>query len=248
MTIRQLKYVAVRDALKERFKDMPVGTLLPPEAQLCEEYEVSRITLRKAVDYLVEEGLLVREQGRGTFTSEPSVAHKYSESFVDDIAGFYSEMTSHGFEVGTDVLSQRVHPAAAALAEQLGIDAGKPVVSILRLRSVNGAVNCLIESTLPADRFAELAELDLSTGSLYAYLKRERGVRLTRSRVTVEVGAATPDQAEQLHIAAGDPLLVVHSTVFDGGDTPILRGTSWLLPRASQIEFEIHTRPEGNPQ
>lgn len=223
---------------------MPVGTLLPPEAQLCEEYEVSRITLRKAVDYLVEEGFLIREQGRGTFKSEPNFSHKYSETFADEITGFYAEMTSHGFDVESEVLSQRVHPASAPVAQALELDPGKQVLTILRLRSINGAVNCLVESVMPADRFPELPNVDFSTGSLYAYLRQKHGVRLTRSRVTVEVGEATPFQAEKLKIDPGGPLLVVHNTVYDG-DTPVLWGTSWLLPRTSQVEFEIRTRSEG---
>src|SRR5690606_25546581 len=124
MTSTTFKYVSVRDSLRDRIRSLPVGTMLPSETELCREYGVSRITLRKAVDYLAEEGLLVREQGRGTYTAEPSVAHKHRESFVDQIAGFHSDMTNRGFEVGTQVLEQRLEPASAEVATELGLTPG----------------------------------------------------------------------------------------------------------------------------
>ena len=71
------KYVAVREHLLSRIVQMEAGTRLPPEPVLCEEYGVSRITLRHAVDGLIADGHLVREQGRGTFVTEPQFRTHY---------------------------------------------------------------------------------------------------------------------------------------------------------------------------
>src|SRR5829696_8369821 len=127
------KYLAVREALRRRASALPEHTLLPPEPVLCAEYGVSRITLRRAVDGLVADGHLVREQGRGTFVSRPGIRHEYRESFVHRIAGWSSVMTEQGAQVGTTVLSQRVVPAPSAIAVELSLDGAADVVELERL-------------------------------------------------------------------------------------------------------------------
>ncbi len=233
------KYIQVRDQLRERISDLPVGAMLPPEAQLCEQYDVSRITLRKAVDYLVDAGLLVREQGRGTFKAEPETSFKYRESFVDEIRGFYTDMSLRGFDVGTRVIEQRLEPATVQVARNLGIPTGTMVVAIRRVRSVDGVVNHLVSTYLPGREYADVLDQDLSTGSLYEYLREAHGVRLARSRVVVEVDTADPTTARLLAVSPGDPLLLVSSTVLDETGRPMLCGSSWLLPESSQVEFEV---------
>src|ERR671927_1001020 len=126
------KYLAVREHLRRRVLALPEHTLLPPEPQLCAEYGVSRITLRRAVDGLVADGHLVREQGRGTFVSRPAMRHEYRESFVHRIAGFGTVMTEQGAQVGTTVLAQRVVPASPAIAAELALAVADDVVELVR--------------------------------------------------------------------------------------------------------------------
>ena len=113
------KYLSVREHLRRRVSALPEHTLLPPEPVLCEEYGVSRITLRRAVDGLVADGHLVREQGRGTYVSRPAIRHEYRESFVHRIAGWSSVMTEQGAQVGTAVLTQRIVPVQPPVAAEL---------------------------------------------------------------------------------------------------------------------------------
>src|SRR4051812_20774327 len=156
------KYLAVREALRRRASALPEHTLLPPEPVLCAEYGVSRITLRRAVDGLVADGYLVREQGRGTFVARPGVRREYRESFVHRIAGFNSVMTEQGAQVGTMVLTQRVVPAPGELAPELALGAGDEVVELVRLRSVDGAPNHVAHSFLPAVRYPRAADEDFT--------------------------------------------------------------------------------------
>lgn len=79
------KYIAVRDNLRARIDSMEANEQLPPEIELCKQYNVSRITLRHAVDNLITEGLLVREQGRGTFRAS-SIIPSYSQEVISDRA------------------------------------------------------------------------------------------------------------------------------------------------------------------
>ena len=233
------KYLAVREHLRRRISALPEHALLPPEPQLCAEYGVSRITLRRAVDGLVADGYLVREQGRGTFVARPMIRREYRESFVHRIAGFNSVMTEQGAHVGTTVLTQRVVTAPGEVAPQLALGAGDEVVELVRLRSVDGAPNHVAHSFLPVARYPGVAESDFSQGSLYEFLRREYSADLAHARIVVDVGTAAPGEAELLDVVAGSPLLVVRTTVHDSGGHPLVHSYSRLRPDVSQVEFEV---------
>jgi GntR family transcriptional regulator len=233
------KYLSVREHLRRRASALPEHTLLPPEPVLCAEYGVSRITLRRAVDGLVADGHLVREQGRGTFVTRPAIRHEYRESFVHRIAGWSSVMAEQGAQVGTTVLTQRVVPAAAAISAELGLELAADVVELVRLRSVDGAPNHVAHSFLPAGRFPGTASADLREGSLYDHLRREYDADLAHARIVVDVGTATAEEGELLRITAGSPLLVVRTTVRDGGGSPLVHSFSRLRPDVSRVEFEV---------
>jgi GntR family transcriptional regulator len=233
------KYLSVREHLRRRVAGMPEHALLPPEPALCAEYGVSRITLRRAVDGLVTDGHLVREQGRGTYVTRPAVRHEYRESFVHRIAGFSSVMTEQGAQVGTTVLTQRVVPAPPAIAGELGLVTSDEVVELERLRSVDGAPNHVAHSFLPESRFPRAAEQDFTGGSLYEFLRREYDADLAHARIVVDVGTAAPDEAGLLDVVAGSPLLVVRTTVHDSEGHPLVHSFSRLRPDVSQVEFEV---------
>jgi GntR family transcriptional regulator len=233
------KYLSVREHLRRRVSALPEHTQLPPEPQLCAEYGVSRITLRRAVDGLVADGHLVREQGRGTYVTRPAIRHEYRESFVHRIAGFNSVMTETGAQVGTAVLAQRIAPAPAPVAGELALDVGDPVVELERLRSVDGAPNHVAHSFLPAGLYPKAAEQDFSEGSLYEYLRREYAADLAHARIVVDVGTADHEEADLLRVVAGSPLLVVRTTVRDSGGHPLVHSYSRLRPDVSQVEFEV---------
>jgi GntR family transcriptional regulator len=233
------KYLAVREHLRRRVSALPEHTLLPPEPVLCAEYGVSRITLRRAVDGLVADGHLVREQGRGTYVTRPGIRHEYRESFVHRIAGFSSVMTEQGSQVGTSVVTQRIVPAPPAIAAELKLSPADDVVELERLRSVDGAPNHVAHSFLPAALYPKAAEQDFSDGSLYEYLRQEYGADLAHARIVVDVGTAAPDEADLLRVVAGSPLLVVRTTVRDSADHPLVHSFSRLRPDVSQVEFEV---------
>jgi GntR family transcriptional regulator len=233
------KYLAVREALRRRASSLPEHTLLPPEPVLCAEYGVSRITLRRAVDGLVADGHLVREQGRGTFVSRPGIRHEYRESFVHRIAGFHSVMTEQGAQVGTTVLDQRVVPAAPAIAAELGIGTAGDGVGGGRRRRVDGLPNHVVRSFLPAETYPKAASEDFGHGSLYEFLRREYQADLAHARIMVDVGTAAADEAEVLQVIAGSPLLVVRTTVRDSAGHPLVHSFSRLRPDVSQVEFEV---------
>jgi GntR family transcriptional regulator len=233
------KYLSVREHLRRRVTALPEHTLLPPEPLLCAEYGVSRITLRRAVDGLVADGHLIRQQGRGTYVARPAIRHEYRESFVHRIAGWSSLMAEQGAQVGTTVLLQRIVAAPAAVAAELALGPAEDVVELERLRSVDGAPNHVAHSFLSAARYPQAAREDFGQGSLYEFLRREYGADLAHARIVVDVGTAAPDEADLLHVVAGSPLLVVRTTVRDTAGSPLVHSFSRLRPDVSQVEFEV---------
>lgn len=233
------KYLAVREHLRRRVAGLPEHALLPPEPVLCEEYGVSRITLRRAVDGLVADGHLVREQGRGTYVTRPAIRHEYRESFVHRIAGFHSVMTEQGAQVGTTVLQQHVVAAPAPVATELLMDPADQVVELVRLRSVDGLPNHVVRSFLPAQAYPRAATEDFGHGSLYEFLRREYQADLAHARLVVDVGTAGVEEADVLQVVAGSPLLVVRTTVRDTAGRPLVHSFSRLRPDVSQVEFEV---------
>jgi GntR family transcriptional regulator len=233
------KYLAVREHLRRRVAALPEHALLPPEPVLCAEYGVSRITLRRAVDGLVADGHLVREQGRGTYVTRPAIRHEYRESFVHRIAGFNSVMTEQGAQVGTTVLTQRIVPVPSLVAGELALEPPADVVELVRLRSVDGAPNHVAHSFLPASLYPRAASEDFGHGSLYEFLRREYAADLAHARIVVDVGTAAADEADLLRVVAGSPLLVVRTTVRDSDGRPLVHSYSRLRPDVSQVEFEV---------
>lgn len=235
------KYMAVREHLVRRIQNMELGTRLPAEPALCDEYRVSRITLRHAVDGLVADGLLVREQGRGTFVVEPQYRMRYRERFADAVTGFHAQQTADGFSVASRVVSLVDAVAGESSASQLGINAADRVARMTRLRSVNGTLHHLAVTDLPLTRFPSVLDVDFTDASLFGYLREAHRVDLQRNHLLVSLTSASGEVAEMLGVELGERLLVVASTVFDSQNRAITYGTSYLTPQSSEITFSLHS-------
>jgi GntR family transcriptional regulator len=241
------KYAAVRDKLLTQILTMKVGDRLPSETMLCETYGVSRITIRQAVDGLVRDGRLSREQGRGTFVSEPARSAHYPERFADVVVGFYRQQTSVGNSVTTRVLRQELVPASIETAAQLDLTPGERVVELVRLRHVNGQLHQHVVTYLPYARCPDTLTADFSTGSLYDYLGKAYGIQLTRNDMTVRLDEATPEIALNLGVEGGIALLSLASTVFDQDGTPVAFGVARHTPDASEIAFSLRVAQPTQP-
>jgi GntR family transcriptional regulator len=235
------KYVAVRALLLERISAMNVGDRLQSEKELCEQFGVSRITLRHAVDGLVHDGRLAREHGRGTFVSEPRAGVHYPERFADEVTGFHRQQTSAGNVVTTRVLRQELMPANEGIAARLGIEAGAGVVELVRLRLVNGQLHQHVVTYLPHGRFPAISRADFTVGSLFDFLHHEYGVELCRNDLTVRVEEASPEIALNLEVPSGMRLLTIDSTVWDADDSVVAFGTARHAPENSEITLNLRT-------
>ncbi len=193
------------------------GQQLPSEAELCQTFQISRTVVRQALDDLVNEGLLYRRKGKGTFVAKP----KISESLVQKLTGFYQDMVDRGFTPVTRVLEQAVLPASKLLAERLSINVGDKVIKIDRLRFVNNEPIVFVTTYIPYAACPGLLHDDLSNQSLYAVLEEKYGLEIVRGRRTLEAIAANDQDAKLLDIALGSPIVLLKSVSYLRDGRPI---------------------------
>ncbi|QHK21597.1 UTRA domain-containing protein [Pseudarthrobacter psychrotolerans] len=212
-TAGELKHVWVR----KQIQDLVAASLRPGDAllgerQLEEQFGVSRITVRRAISDLVQDGALVRIKGKGTF-----VSHGLVRSTLH-LASFNEDMRAAGFEPSTRVITALTAVPPAAAAEHLGLAAGQEAYQVRRLRLANGAPVSVDDSWLPPHLLPGLLSGDL-TGSLYGVLAAF-GHPVQHVEQTVQAAAALEETAALLDIAPGAPVLLFRRRSFTGPNDP----------------------------
>lgn len=227
-------YAQLKDILQARIEDgaWRPGDLLPSESELCARFAVSRTVVRQALAELVHEGLVVREQGRGSFVAQP----KISEALVQRLTGFYQDMTERGYTPVSKVLRQSVVPASATLARHLEVRTGAPLIAIDRLRLIDAEPLVLVTTWIPRHLCPQLLEVDLSQRSLYAVLE-EAGLAIARGRRWIEAVAANARQAGLLSVEKGAPLIRLESVSYLADDTPV--EFYHAIHRSDRARFEV---------
>ena len=194
------------------------GDKIMTEAEMAKEYGVSLITVRKAVGSLMEKGLVVRKQGKGTFVTKP----KYSRN-MKKLQSFTEMCEQMGVKPGAQVLENRLIMADKKVADRLGIEPGSNVVYISRLRLADGEPVQVEKSYFPL-KYAFLLEEDLDNGSMFECLKEKAGAKVASSEKMIELCRATAEEAALMDVKKGDYLLFVKSTAYDENGEPMYAG------------------------
>lgn len=187
------------------------GMSLPGERLLAAALGVSRMTLRRALDALGEDGLLLRRQGAPT-----SVARRL-EKAISRLAGFSEDMRARGRVPGAAPIARGLRPATSEEAGALGLRAGEPVAWIERVRLADGEPVAVERAVLPR---AVLPDPALIGDSLYAALDL-LGARPVRGTQRLRAVAARPADAQHLRCAPGAPLLCIERRCVDGAGRPV---------------------------
>lgn len=205
------------------------GAPIPTEAELTRHYGVAIGTVRKAVDTLVNEGLLLRSQGRGTFVRRPN--------FDASLARFFRQVNaSGGREIpASRILSKTLQQSSLSVAKALELDEGEQVVHMERLRMVEGRTLFHEEIWLPAARFGVLLEIDAESFGelLYPFYEKQCGQCIASAKETLTVGAADSAMAKKLSIEKGAPVVTIERTALGYDRCPL----EYRLSRAAAEGF-----------
>lgn len=196
-------HAAIAEDLRRRIVggELAVGAALPSEATLCRTWGTSRGPVRQALAALRAEGLIGGGQGR-----PPVVRARAAAQPLETFLSFSRWAEAAGLRPGQRTLEVARRAVRGEAADALGLDAGVPVVEVLRLRLLDGVPAMLERATFVEPVGRLLFDADPDAGSIYAYLT-ERGVDLSRGRHTIDAVAAEPGDADLLGVAPGAPLL-----------------------------------------
>lgn len=200
------KVPRVRDELAALLSTMSPGQPLPAERELARDLGVARMTLRKALDALVAESLVLRRHGSGTFVAPPKVAQRLTAT------SFSEDMRSRGMRPGSRTLSATTRPAGMAVAACLAIAPTAPILQVRRLRLADDSPMALEELHVPCDLVPGLGGADLVDQSFYELLVGRYGMTLSGGTQTVEPMLTTAADAAVLDIEAGSPSFLFERT------------------------------------
>ncbi|BBG03276.1 MULTISPECIES: GntR family transcriptional regulator [Pseudonocardia] len=215
--------------------ELVAGSRLPHEAELLERLRTSRSTLRRAVSYLVELGVLARRRGAGI-----RVLPRRAE-LPADLCGLHDELLRAGRVPTTELRSFEIGPAGEHIAAALGLPVRATVTRFERLRLADGEPLALLSNRVPVGVLPLRAD-DLAVRGLYDLL-RDAGHAPRRARQLVGARAATPEEAAILGEAPGAPLLTMTSTSWDDAGAAVEYGSH--LYRASRYSIELNPTASG---
>jgi DNA-binding GntR family transcriptional regulator len=209
--------------------ELPTGCRLDNEIQLASTLGLSRPTMRQAIQYLVDQGLLVRKRGVGTEV----VANRVRRAV--ELTSLYDDLSAAGQAPTTSLLSLETTLADDAVAHHLQVEPGAPVVRLHRLRYAQGEPLALLTNYLP-ENVVKLSTEELEKAGLYELLKAA-GIRLTTASQTIGAKNASASEAEALGESRRAALLTMSRVAYDERGTPVEYGHH--LYRASRYSFSV---------
>lgn len=234
--MRETKYGKIAEVLRQRCASMEDGQQLPAEKELAVEFDVSVMTLRRALDLLEQDGIVRRVLGRGTFVQRKIVAKGgVLRSFSDD-------MRMRGLAPSSRLIGIEIAVADEEVHKDLHLGAQEQVISLERLRLADGEPMCLETAHLSA-RFASLIETGGLEGSLHELLASQGHVLESAVR-RIRAVAADERQAVLLGLKAGDPVLRIVQVFHDSKGVAIQRSCAFY--RADRYEAFAKVRRQAD--
>lgn len=214
-----------------RSGEIPPGARLENEIAIGHRLGLSRPTVRRAIQELVDKGLLVRRRGIGTQVVQGTVTRQV------ELTSLYEDLQSGHHEPTTRVLAREVRPLPANIAEQLGLAAGTEALYLRRQRSTDGVPVALLENYLPGD-FSDITAEQLEQRGLYQLL-RGRGVIIRVAKQRIGARREHGDEAALLDVDKGSPLLTMERVAYDGSGRAIEFGRHGYRPDMYSFETTL---------
>lgn len=191
------------------------GDTIPSEREYAQTYQISRMTVRQAINSLVNEGLLYRKKGSGTFVSERKI-----EQPLQGLTSFTEDMKKRGMVPSSMLLHFEVIPATSFIANQLCIGEDDPVYEIKRIRLADDVPMALETNYLSESMVKGLTE-NIVQASIYSYIEENLGLQISRANQLIEATRASKEEAKLLHIPKDHPMLFIQRNTFLSDGTPL---------------------------
>lgn len=212
------KYQQIEENLRRQITNghYQEGDLIPKEFDLAEKYQVSRPTIRHAVQDLVNQGYLERRKHVGTIVKQT----KIGQEFTHVLQSYNSEMSQKGLIAQTQVLFFKKEKASAEVAKALDLTENAPVYKLTRLRSADGNPIVLVTTYLPASKLSDFEKIDFTQQSLYQELEK-RSLPIVHVKRKLEVKSADEMTANLLNIEEKVPIFYFHTYGYTKGEVPL---------------------------
>lgn len=209
---------------------------IPSETELGLEYGLSRMTVRKALELLIEKNILYAQQGKGTFVAKPMV-----DQAVFQINDFFADIKNQGMQPTVKLIEAKVVEAPRKIAAKLEVKAGQPVLFIRRLILADDEPQVYDRKYLIYDKSKPILEEELEYPTMPELLKNTSDVRPVRSQLTIEATIIRVDEAALLGVEPGSPAFLVEQHLFAANDKPMAWG--WFIYRGDKYRFTSLARP-----
>jgi GntR family transcriptional regulator len=196
--------------------DLKIGDQLPTEDILIARFEVSRITIRRAIQNLVGRGLVEIRRGKGTFVAAPKMTQELTE-----LSGFVEDMHALGRKPTARVISKEVVTADTTVASHLALTKGERVVRIRRVRLVDGVPISFDETFLPLEIGKKIITNNLRVEPIFSLLERKYDIPLIEAEYKLEAVAAEVEVASALRVKRGSPIFRIERTSYSTGNRPV---------------------------
>lgn len=226
-------YYQVASRIEQAILDGTIapGARLDNEIALGERLNLSRPTIRRAIQDLVDKGLVVRRRGIGTQVVHGGVTRKV------ELTSLYEDLVSSNRTPTTTLLSREVVPATEKVAADLGLEVGALVLHVRRLRGADDVPIAILENYLPTE-FIDITDRELTDRALYAIL-RGRGVTIRVARQRIGARTATPSDAELLDLDRHGAVLTMERIAYDNSGRAIEAGQHIYRPDLYSFEITL---------
>jgi len=195
---------------------LKVGDQLPTEDSLIARFEVSRITVRRAIQNLVSRGLVEIRRGKGTFVAAPKITQELTE-----LSGFVEDMRALGRRPTARVIGKEIVTADTTVARHLALTKGEHVVRIRRVRLADGVPLSFDETYLPVEIGKRIMTNNLKVEPIFTLLERKYDVPLVEAEYKLEAVAAEAEVAAALRVKQGSPIFRIERTSYSTGNRPV---------------------------
>ena len=234
-------YQQVIDIIKNEINSgaYKAGARIPNEFELAESYKVGRVTVRRAIEELVQQGYLTKRQGKGTFVNAPKLKRKIVQK--GDVQSFSEGCAANDMVPGARLVSRTVVAATREDAAFFGVEPGCELIVVERVRTADG-IPVMLENNafVLADHpyLQTLADKDLTDNSIFALVAEHSGrAPLKSDPCTVEIALADAQAAPLLEVPVGEPLFYMEAYFTDADERPLLLGRQKIV--GSRYVFDI---------